>query len=1028
MVLSFSIKSQKNFLSLIVISFVSLVVSAQDNLITGKVKDTKGEILLGVTIIEKGTSNGVVTDFDGNFSIVMRDRSHLLEFSYVGYETQEVSVAGKNKIDIFLNASSQELDEVIVVGYGTVNKKDVLGAIGSVKAEEITETVPVDVVGSLQGRMAGVEIFQGSYPGESSQVLIRGVSTLSSGGIGPLYVVDGQQQDDIDNLNPADIESIDVLKDGASAAIYGSKSANGVVMITTKKGAAGYVKTSVSNNASLSFLSTKIPVANTTEYLLFEKLRCPNCNFDDPYSLARLYGNDLQEAISQVGFKNQLNVSFRGGSETARFYFSNSILKQEGIVIGSGFERFTSLLKTDFDLNRWFSYGAKINVSYEKRSGYNEGSAFRTVSFRQPNVPIYNNADGSFITEEDAPGRVNPVALIEDSVKDLRVYRANMYNFAKIKLTNELLFKTTLGINYAFVKSNNFNPSTVINSLSSFINGYELNNLRYDIQNENYFNYTKKINRVHSITALLGLSVQKWRSENASIYGTEFNNDAIQTLNNVTRLNGNSTRTLWSAHSLSSVYARATYDYKKKYFVAATFRRDGSSRFGLNNKWGNFPSVSAGWKISKERFMRSLSNVSNLKLRAGYAITGNERIGDFLSSPLYNPGSFYNDAGGFNVTQLGNKNLGWEETAQLNYGIDLAILKNRFSLSIDRYIKTTTDLLYNVNIPSDIGFTRLIQNVGSVENRGLEIVLQGTVLRNKNFKWSSNFNIAFNKTKVLKLANPEGFETGAYLVKEGQPIGNMYGYSRKGIFKYDASNAFTDNGIQLTPVLDEDGPVPDTYTLNGAPYTGNINKLTFAGIELKGGDIIWEDRNNDFKIDADNDRAIIGNGLPDFVGGFRNKFEYQHFSLSILFNYKFGHDIYRYWSEARDKRGAVQVSPSPDAINEAWSAPGDQANYPRLLPNTVQNQLQREDTYVDQGDFIRLQNINFTYKLPKYLIKSIDVFNSLSFSAVANNVLTFTNYSGYTPDLGRGNPLQAGWDTLRYPNRLEIMLGVKATF
>ncbi|MGB2129206.1 MAG: SusC/RagA family TonB-linked outer membrane protein [Flavicella sp.] len=1012
--------------------FFNFCCFSQENLISGIVKDTTGETLFGVSVVEKGTSNGVVTDFDGKYTIVLKNRSNKLEFTYIGYEPYEISVLDKNQINVSLKAISEQLDEVVVIGYGSANKREVLGAVGALSSKEIQETVPQDAISSLQGRIAGVEIVSNNAPGASSQIRIRGLSTLTDGGIGPLFVVDGQQMDNIDDISPSDIESIDVLKDGASASIYGSKSANGVVIITTKKGKAGFVKVTARTDSFFSFLSKKIPVSNATEFVLYRKLSGQQAYKDeDIYSLDRVIGNDYQAILTQLGYKNQFNVSFSGGSETAKFYFSTVLQKTKGIILNSGAEWINSTLNLDFDINKSLSFGTKIRLSFQKQYGFNEGSALRTASYRQVNVPIYQS-DGSYTQLEDTPGQANPIAIIDDSVRDIRNYSANNFSYVAYKFSNGITFKSTLAVNFLLNKINLFQPSTVINVSSQFVNGTEGNNLRYNIQNENYLNFKRTFNKVHSITGLLGASIQNWQIEKATISAIEFNNDAVQTFNNVARLNTNRTNTVWRAHRLASFYTRVTYDYMKKYFLAATMRRDGSSRFGSGRKWGDFPSISGGWAISKEPFMASSKSIANFKFRAGYAITGNERIGDFLGLSLYRSGYFYSDKSGVAISQLANPDLSWEETAQQNYGIDLEILKGRIKFSLDRYIKKTTDLLYNVNLPSESGFTQQTRNVGSVENKGWDITLNGVVFRKNNFKWSSDFNISFNKNKVIKLANPNGFETGAYFVQEGQPIGNIYGYKRNGIFKYDESNAFTNDGIQLTPEFDNLGEF-NGYSLNGQPYTDTVNRLKYGGVRLQGGDIIWEDLPNkegvrDFSID-ENDRSIIGNGLPKFYGGFTNRFVYKNLSLSLLVNYKFGHDIYREYDEYRDKGGNINNTPSPDAINQAWQHPGDDANYPRLTFRQNQNQIKNESNYVSQGDFIRLQNINLTYNMPKEILKKTNMFKSLSFRAVVNNVITFTSYSGYNADLRSRNPLQPGWDNLLgYPNKVEFILGLSAQF
>lgn len=1000
---------------------------AQVGTVSGTVSSIDGVPIPGVNVLQKGTTNGVTTDFDGNYTINLTVGSQILVFSYVGFKSEEIAVANKTLVNVSLNEDKEQLDEVVVIGYGSVNKRDVLGSIASVKSEELNESAPVDALGALQGRMAGVQILTNNGPGNSSEIVIRGISTLS-GGIGPLYVVDGQQVDDIDNLNPNDIESIDVLKDGASAAIYGSKSANGVVIITTKRGKEGKPKIETSIQTSYSFLSNKVPVSNTIQWNKFLSLRTGSTDnsgtVKDSLGIRSQLVVDIQDLIQQMGLKTQVNVGVSGGSETSRFYWNTGFLNEEGIIIGSGFKRINTTLKLDFDISKVISAGTRITGSYQGQEGLFEGAVFRELSYRQPDVLIYD-FDGSFIRERFA--RANPVARALLSTNDNRQFRGSSFNYINFQLTPSLSFKTTLGVNYNNQKLNQFRPSQTVDAVNGRINGQEITRLSYDMQNENYFSYDHKFNGGHSVTGLLGLSIQKWEQENTTLRALGFNNDYIQTFNNVSEFDVSQTGSEWFRHSLSSVYARATYDYQRKYLLGATFRRDGSSRFGSNKLWGNFPSVSAGWRISNENFMKSFDFLSEFKLRASYAITGNERIGNYLNQALYGPGYFYDGINGFAPFQLGNADLGWEETAQQNYGIDLAFFNRRLMFTVDGYIKTTTELLYDRPIPEETGFSTIIGNIGSVENKGIDIEVRGTPIKTEDFSWSSSFNISFNKNKVLELADDDGFEptNGGYLVEVGESLGNMYGFKNLGVFRYDQSNAYNDAGVRLTPNFDANNTFLN-YTLNGQEYTGNINQLKFGNRLLGGGDAIWEDQNGDFVIDQEADRTIIGNGLPDFIGGWRNSFEYKNFSLSFLINFSFGNDIYRGYDHTRDKAANAVFAPGPDRIDGAWVNQGDIAEYPSLESSRFQNRTGFDSKYVSQGDFIKLQNVRLGYTIPNETFTFMDSF---SLDLIVNNLLTFTNYEGYNPELGyQGDALRPGWDDLRYPNKTEIILSLKAQF
>ncbi|PQJ77582.1 SusC/RagA family TonB-linked outer membrane protein [Polaribacter glomeratus] len=1024
------------FLAFLFLMVCSLSTKAQTITVKGVVISNNGVPLPGVSVLQKGTSNGTSTDFDGNYTIkLLINKSKTLVFASLGFEDKEVAAGNKTVVNVTLSESSQQLEEIVVIGYGTANRRDVLGSLASVKSEDLNANVPVDALAGLQGRIAGVQILTNGAPGSSSEILIRGISTLNSG-TGPLFVVDGQQVDNIDNINPNDIESIEVLKDGASAAIYGSRSANGVVLVSTKKGKAGLPKINVSVQNSVSYLRNKVPVSNTIQRNKFESLRSTgstNASGEtlDSLGIRTQLVVDVQDLIKQVAQKTQVNVAFSGGSETAKFYWNTGFLDEEGIIVGSNFRRINTNLNLSFDISKKLSAGTRLTATYQYQDGIPEGTVFRELSYRQPDVLIYD-FDGSFIRERFA--RNNPVARAILGIQDNRQYRASSFNYLNYQFTPELSFRTTIGINFNQQKLNELRPSQTVDVLSGRITGRERQRTSYDIQSENYFSYDKKFKGGHSFTGLLGYSVQKWHQENSTLTANAFNNDYIQTFNNVAEFDVSNTGTESFENSLVSYYARVTYDYARKYLFGATFRRDASSRFGPNNKWGDFPSASVGWRVSNEKFLKNLNLgfLSEFKLRASYAITGNERIDDYLTQALYGSNNYYNSINGFAPFQLGNPDLKWEETAQQNYGVDINLFGRRMQIAVDHYIKTTTDLLYERPIPQETGFSTIFANIGSIENRGFDVEVKGSPLRTKDFEWFSSFNISYNKNKVLALADEDGFETGGYLIQAGESLGNMYGFKNQGIYRYNESNAYTESGVRLTANFDENDNFKD-YTLNGQLYTGVIKQQTFGGgadgVVLKGGDIIWEDQNGDFVIDATNDRTIIGNGLAEFVGGWNNNFSYRDISLSFLFNFSFGNDIYRGYDHTRNKASNSVYTPGPDRIEDAWVKQGDITRFPSLESSRIQNRTGFDSDYVSKGDFIRLQTIRLNYNFPKKVLEKVKIFNDLSLSVVANDVLTFTNYEGYNPELGnRGNPLEPGWDNLRYPNKTSIIFSLNAQF
>ncbi|MBB4079250.1 TonB-linked SusC/RagA family outer membrane protein [Lewinella aquimaris] len=991
--------------------------------IRGTVTSEENEPLIGVSVVQLGTNNGTVTDLDGNYQLNLIEGSKTVQFSYTGFATQEVEVGALTVIDVVLGTNAELLDEIVVIGYGTERKRDVLGSIASVDEEAITQTTPVNAFDAIQGRLSGVQISSNGGPGSGSEIRIRGTSTLG-GGVDPLYVVDGQQLENIDNLNPNDIASIEVLKDGASAAIYGSKSANGVVIITTKQGTQGKTNLEINHSTGVSQVSSLIPVSNTRQRVLFEQQRSGGVGSGtDTDSLSARFQQevDIQDLLIRTGVRNQTGLSVSGGGENSRFYWNTGYLSEDGIILNSDYSRINTSLKVDFDFNTFISAGTRINASYEKQGGLNENTVFRQLSERPAYLPV---RDGNGELFPEVFGRQNPLAEALETVNDDRNFRSTLFSYVELKLLPELAFRSTLGVNYRQRKRNIFEP-TITQRQGNPATGREQQILDYDLQQENYLTYKKKFGN-HNLSLLAGMQTQRWNNEFSEIRAVSFASDLIQTFNNVAELNTSATRTLQNRHALLSYFGRMSYNYRGKYLLAGTLRRDGSSRFGDNRKYGNFPSASVGWRISAEPFMEGIRGVvSDLKLRAAYAITGNERIGDYDSQLLYSPGFIYNGVNGVAPTQLSNPDLGWESTEQTNFGLDLELLEGRFTTTLDFYTKTTDDLLYEVPLPEETGFSIVQKNVGSVENKGVELTIGGTPLKLGDFRWYTSFNIATNKNKVLSLADPDGFESGPFKIEVGESLGNIYGFTNLGVFAYDESNAFTDDGTLLTPVFDADGAFTN-YTLNGQTYTGEVNQLRAAGRTLGGGDVIWDDLNGDFNIDNTNDRSVIGNGLPKYFGGFFNEFTYRSLSFSFLFDYNFGNDIYRNYDDRRNTATSFGATPHPDRIEGAWLEQGDVVEYPSLDRRRSQNRIGVDSYYLSDADFIKLRNVRLTYELPTNIVNRLNWLSGVSVNLSVNNPITWTNYEGYNPELGsRGSALQPGIDNLRYPNRTEYIFGIK---
>lgn len=994
--------------------------------ISGTVQDVNGQTIPGVTIKQKGTKNATQTDLGGKYQLKLdKVGSNDLIFSFLGFETITKTINSSNTLNITLTEDPMGLQEVVVTGYTVEKKRDVLGSIGSIKAEQIEQTTPVSALDAIQGRMAGVSISTNNGPGNGSDIKIRGTSTLS-GGVDPLYVVDGQQLQDINNLNPNDIASIEILKDGASAAIYGAQSANGVVIITTKKGKVGETKVDASYVRTYSDLTSSIPVANTRQRLDSERLKNGNdpIVFQDSLSLKTQQNPDLMDAITRTSKRNQLNLSLSGANQRSNFYANLGYMDQEGVVVNSSYQRFNSNINLNFNVSNSLNAGFRVNGSYEKSDGLDELGVFRHLVRRPAYFPIYD-FDGSLFPI--VAGLRNPLAQAIAATNTSRTYRGQFFNFVELKILKDLKFRSTLGANFGYNKRNLFNP-TIIQNIGGDPIGSEAQRLDFDYQHEDYFTYNKKIGK-HNINGLAGFQLQRWNQESSNLYGT-FNSDIITTFNNIKLLDARRFGTDQQEHSLMSFYGKVGYDYAGKYLISATIRRDGSSRFGSDKRFGNFPSISAGWRISDENFMKSLNKtISDLKLRVAYGVNGNERIGNYDALALYAPGNYYNSVNGVASFRLENKDLSWESTKSINYGLDLSLFDGRINFTADAYIKTTDDLLYNVPLPSETGYTSIRANVGSIENRGLEFFLSAVPVKLKDFSWTSSFNISFNDNKVLSLLNPQGFEDGIYKIQAGQSLGNMYGYTQIGIFPYDQSNGFTPEGVQLTPVFGTDGTTFTGYTLNGQSYTGVVKQLKVGSTVLKGGDIQWRDINGDFNIDNENDRSVIGNGYAKAFGGLFNEFKYKAFGFSFLFDFNFGNDIYRQYDAERDLATSYGQTPDPARIDGGWRKPGDITEYQILDTRRTQNRIGTNSTYVENGDYIKLRNVRFNYILPRNYLDKISWLKGASINLSVNNPLVWTNYPGYNPEMGtRGNPLQPGYDTLRYPSSKEVILGLTAQF
>lgn len=1008
--------------------------------VKGVVLDEAGETLPGATVTEKGTKNVAATDLDGKFTIKVSKSGATLIVSYVGYVTKEVT--SKPDMKVILSENSKNLDEVVVVGYGTMKKRDVTGAISSISSKDIEQKMATNVFEALQGQTAGIQIISGSgQPGETSSIKIRGTSTFSADGVKPLYIVDGIPLDDIDGINPTDIASMEILKDAASAAIYGSRSANGVIIITTKQGEAGKPRIDVKYNHSWGTLSHKLAQANRADRRYYDNARrqyfldnnIGNADesiqmIQDSLNVFFNVDNDYQDMILQTAQKDQVDISVGGGSDKIKYFINTGYFNERGIVPNTAFQRLTTRINSDYKPVKWMNMGSRIALTYSKKEGINENALLNAMLSRRPYFSTYY-PDGSLVGVFN--GQKNPIAQVEYTTDFTDAYKGNFYQFFEFDIYKGLKFRTNINANFSLSKRKKLYPSIITDEWQKSNEGGSYNYLGWNWMNEDYFSYSHKWGD-HNFSAMAGFSAQRWSNQNEILVGTNSSTDYIYTMNAfASNLTQTSTGTWQTSHSLASLFARITYDYKGRYLLTANVRRDGSSRFAENNKWGNFPSASVGWRISDEKFMQfAKPTLDDAKIRVSYGVTGNESIGNYDYVYTYSPSTIYDGVGGVSATRIGKDNLKWEETKQFDIGLDLSFWNSRLTATFDYYDKYTSGLLADYELPKESGFSTMKTNVGEVSNRGFEVAIAGDIIRTKNFRWNASFNISRNINQIERLSEGKAYLEGdLWWMQEGGRIGDFYGYKYINVFQYDESNAFAEGSWQqLTPVF-ENGVFQNKYLLNGTEYTGKVLQKTLPnGKPFRGGDINWEEPegSRDGIID-DNDRMIIGNALPDVTGGLSTQFTYKDWSLFISFYYSLGGEIYNFGEHNRNMFKYTGTTPSPDVIYNTWLKQGDIALYPRPYNDEYDNARYANSFYVEDGSFIRLQNVRLSYNLPKNWCRKCGV-KGINLYAFVNNALTWTKYSGFDPEFSTSDPLQIGRDNYHYPKKREYGVGMSVNF
>ncbi len=1029
-------KLMYKILSGIIILLLSANAFGQSTTISGVVKDHRtGESIPGATILLKGSTIGTVTDLDGKYVLRVSEDNAILVVSFIGYKTLEIETNGRSVIDVRLTESSTQLSEVVVIGYGNQKKKVVTGAISSVSSEEITATPVLRVEQALQGRTPGVQVTNLSgQPGEAPTVRIRGSGT--TGNAAPLYVVDGMVVGGIDYLNPSDIESIDVLKDAASAAIYGARAANGVVLITTKSGTAGKLSVSYSGYYGVQNPWKKLERLNADDYKMMMNEGARNAGFTEPFDLNQIPTNatNWQDEMFQQNapiFEHQISVA--GGSEKSTFASSLSYFSQQGIIGGdkSQFDRITARINSVHEVNKMFTFGNNLAYSHIVRRGIGSNQsfngAFSSALNLDPLTPLYETDQNKLnlspysnqpviiddngrvfgISEYVGAEVVNPLALLYNENAETRVDKLVGNFYGELEPIEGLKIKSNFGVDLAYVLNDGFKPLY-------YLNGAQLNTEKTSVskgidrystwQWENTAVYNRAIGN-HHLGGLIGITASETKFENLSGWNAKVpvndpNNVYLNmALDTVDQAGGGA----W-ASSLYSLFGRVTYDYNDKYLFTAIIRRDGSSKFGANNRFGVFPSVAAGWVISDEDFLQNAAFLEFLKIRVSWGVNGNQEIGNYrFVSTINNSVRGYTFGGGYAVgaspSYIENADVHWEESEQLNFGADFGFFNNRLSGTLDYYIKTTKGLLETIPIPAHVGNAPPAANIGSVENKGIELGINWRSSEGP-INYSLGFNVSKNKNTVTHIGNDEKVLPGATWatsgfvtrIEEGLPIGYFWGYQTDGIFQ-NQNEVF--QHINSQGEILQDRAVP--------------------------GDVRFVDVNEDGIIN-DDDRTMIGNPTPDWILGFNASIEYKGFDLSMLINGAYGHDIFN-GMQRRDLRYTNQ---STDILNR-WTGEGTSSDLPRFSWSDPNNNNRISDLYIENGGFLRIKNLQIGYVLPATLLEKIGATN-WRFYVSAENLLTFTNYSGADPEIGAMSSTDIGIDRGIYPQARTFRVGTSITF
>ncbi|WP_308990795.1 TonB-dependent receptor [Mariniflexile litorale] len=1014
--------NKKLFLKLLSIVIFIVGTSMYSQNVTGTIFDSYGP-LAGANVIVKGTSNGAVTDFDGNFSVSNVDANAILVFSFIGYISQEIKVNGKSNLDVVLVEDTSELDEVVVVGYGKTTRRLVTGAISSVQSEDINRTPITSADQALQGQAPGVTVINGGVPGTAPQVQIRGLGTF--GNSQPLYVIDGIVSTGLNAINPNDIETMDVLKDASTAAIYGSRASNGVVLITTKKGKSGKTKVTFDSYLSFQNVPKTLDLLDTNQFKQFvsETYGLPNRYTSNPASTE--LNTDWQDEVFQSSIMHNTNIGASGGNDTAIFNLSAGYVDQEGIIINTGFKRASLRLNSEFKVGSKFKIGETLAIADTEMKNEEENGDRTLIEHMiksLPYTPVYDaNNPGGFggtdTTLDNGSDSENPVRLqtISNNTTDVSKILGSVYT--SYEILKGLEYKFQYGFERTTTSTNIHRPSfdEGINQRTAAELDQKINIFNSDTYTSS-LTYSTVFNEVHNLDLLAVAEKFETTSRDNRSQASNPLTDTVEVIQG----NAVVTNQLFE-YGLISYIGRVNYNYDNKYLLSASLRRDGTSRFGEGHKWANFPAVSLGWVLSEEGFLKDSDLISNLKLRGSWGVTGNDGSVEYaFESGLINTYGYIglnNNVGASNFGRP-NPDLKWEEATMTNVGLDMAFLNNALTLSFEYYNNDIEDVIVPIpNVTSDgLGEAFTQRNGASTNTKGFEFNIGYNHNKGGDFSWSASLNLGTSKNKATKLTDGLSFIESSVFegenlsrITEGESLFYFYGYKTNGIYQSQAE-------------------VDAVFTKPGSNLDGNGDQIVFPG------DIRFVDQNNDGDIDSQ-DNVKIGNPFPELTYGLNLSANYKNFDATLFFSGVSGNDIYN--TNLYDLEGMTRLFNAGTAVLNRWTPTNTNTSVPRFAPHS--ENVNRSDRFIENGSYAKLRNLTFGYSFPESTLSTIanGAITKFRVYATGQNLFTITNYSGYDPEIGGSSTVTPGQqsaaagvgiDRGMYPQPRSFILGVQLAF